>query len=302
VTLLTEWPMRLDWLEWSNPVAVWWCFLIGVSALNLALLFGLFAASRKNPSRGRDVALVIEPLILLSAAYVFGCAFRSILPRADVQRICLFDTWLSSVLIGRSVATVAELCFALQWAIVLRELGRVAHSDTAKNISRMIVPLIALAECFSWYAVVSTNFLGNVLENSLWTFTFALIAIALSRLVISFRGIVQLMIAATAAGIASYVVFMSTVDVPIYFARWQAEVADGTQFLGFVSGLHDVAARWIVTHNIAQWHDEIAWMSLYFSVAVWISIALIHAPVLREFHPRNRSDRRMPRRAIPREI
>jgi hypothetical protein len=291
VTLLTEWPMRLDWLEWSNPVAVWWCFLIGVSALNLALLFGLFAASRKNPSRGRDVALVIEPLILLSAAYVFGCAFRSILPRADVQRICLFDTWLSSVLIGRSVATVAELCFALQWAIVLRELGRVAHSDTAKNIARMIVPLIALAECFSWYAVVSTNFLGNVLENSLWTFTFALIAIALSRLVISFRGIVQLMIAATAAGIASYVVFMSTVDVPIYFARWQAEVADGTQFLGFVSGLHDVAARWIVTHNIAQWHHEIAWMSLYFSVAVWTSLLLGGYGLVRHLVPRFRAGR-----------
>jgi hypothetical protein len=291
VTLLTEWPMRLDWLEWSNPVAVWWCFLIGVSALNLALLFGLFAASRKNASSGRNVALVIEPLILLSAAYVFGCAFRSILPRADVQRICLFDTWLSSVLIGRSVATVAELCFALQWAIVLRELGRVAHSDTAKNIARMIVPLIALAECFSWYAVVSTNFLGNVLENSLWTFTFALIAIALSRLVISFRGIVQLKIAATAAGIASYVVFMSTVDVPIYFARWQAEVADGTQFLGFASGLHDVAARWIVTHNIAQWHDEIAWMSLYFSVAVWTSLLLGGYGLVRHLVPRFRAGR-----------
>jgi hypothetical protein len=291
VTLLTEWPMRLDWLEWSNPVAVWWCFLIGVSALNLALLFGLFAASRKNASSGRNVALVIEPLILLSAAYVFGCAFRSILPRADVQRICLFDTWLSSVLIGRSVATVAELCFALQWAIVLRELGRVAHSDTAKNIARMIVPLIALAECFSWYAVVSTNFLGNVLENSLWTFTFALIAIALSRLVISFRGIVQLTIAATAAGIASYVVFMSTVDVPIYFARWQAEVADGTQFLGFVSGVHDVAARWIVTHNIAQWHDEIAWMSLYFSVAVWTSLLLGGYGLVRHLVPRFRVGR-----------
>jgi hypothetical protein len=291
VTLLTEWPMRLDWLEWSNPVAVWWCFLIGVSALNLALLFGLFAASRKSASSGRNVALVIEPLILLSAAYVFGCAFRSILPRADVQRICLFDTWLSSVLIGRSVATVAELCFALQWAIVLRELGRVAHSDTAKNIARMIVPLIALAECFSWYAVVSTNFLGNVLENSLWTFTFALIAIALSRLVISFRGIVQLTIAATAAGIASYVVFMSTVDVPIYFARWQAEVADGTQFLGFVSGVHDVAARWIVTHNIAQWHDEIAWMSLYFSVAVWTSLLLGGYGLVRHLVPRFRVGR-----------
>jgi hypothetical protein len=283
--------MRFDWLEWSNPVAVWWCFLIAVSALNVTLLFGLFAVSRKNVSGSRNLALAIEPLILLSAAYVLGCAFRSILPRADVQRICLFNTWLSSVLIGRSVATVAELCFAIQWAIVLHELGRVAHSDTAKNISRMIVPLIALAECFSWYAVISTNFLGNVLENSLWTFTFGLIAIALSRLVISFRGIVQWTIAATAVGIAGYVVFMASVDVPIYFARWQTEVADGRQFFGFVSGLHDVATHWVVTHNIAQWHDEIAWMSLYFSVAVWSSLLLGGYGLVRHLVPRFRVGR-----------
>jgi hypothetical protein len=62
----------------------------------------------------------------LCTAYVIGCAFRSVLPQADVQRICLFDTWLSSILVGRSVATVAELCFAVQWAIVLREVGRLA--------------------------------------------------------------------------------------------------------------------------------------------------------------------------------
>jgi hypothetical protein len=282
--------MHFEWLDWSNPVAVWWCFLIGVSALNVVLLFGLFAISRKSAG-GRNVALVIEPLILLSAAYVFGCAFRSLLPRADVQRICLFNTWLSSVMIGRSVATVAELCFAIQWAIVLRELGKVAHSDTARNISRLIVPLIALAECFSWYAVISTNFLGNVVENSIWTFTFALIAVALSRLVISFRGIVQWMIAATAMGIAAYVVFMTTVDVPTYFARWQAEVAGGTQFLGFVSGLHDVATRWIVTRNIAQWQDEIAWMSLYFSFAVWSSLLLGGYGLVRHLVPRFRVGR-----------
>ena len=42
------------------------------------------------------------------------------------------------------------------------------------------MPLIALAECCSWYAVISTDFLGNVLENSLWTVTFTLIAIALA--------------------------------------------------------------------------------------------------------------------------
>ena len=283
--------MSLGWVTWSNPVAVWWSFLLAVSALNLALLLGLHASYRGNVCGGRNRAFAIEPLALLCAAYVFGCAFRSVLPRADVQRICLFDTWLSSVLIGRSVATVAELCFALQWAIVLRELAKITHSDTAKNIAKMIVPLIALAECCSWYAVISTNFLGNVLENSLWTATFALIGIALVRLALSFRGLAQFAIAAAAAGAAGYVLFMCGVDVPMYFARWQAQLADGAHYFGLFAGLHDLATRWVVTHSIARWHNEIPWMSLYFSVAVWTSLLLGGFGLVRHLLPRYRVGR-----------
>src|SRR6516162_5138560 len=139
--------MRFDWLLWSNPVALWW---------------GLRRLYRANPVGAVTATFAAEPLALLSAVYVLVCAFRSVLPRADVERICLFDTWLSSVLIGRSMATLAELCFALQWVIVIRELGRTAHSDTAKNIAALILPLIVLAEACSWYAVISTDFLGNV--------------------------------------------------------------------------------------------------------------------------------------------
>jgi hypothetical protein len=278
--------MGFDWVTWSNPVAMWWTFLLVASALNIALLLGLHRSYRSNLFRERTRVFAIEPLVLLCAIYVFGCAFRSVLPRADVQRICLFDTWLSSVLIGRSVATLAELCFALQWAIVLRELAKITHSDTAKNIANLIVPLIALAECCSWYAVISTNFLGNVLENSLWTVTFALIAVALVRLALSFRGPAQFAIVAAAAGSAGYVLFMCGIDVPMYFARWQAQLADGHQYLGLFSGLHDLATRWVVTHSIARWHNEIPWMSLYFSVAVWMSLLLGGFGLVRHLLPR----------------
>ena len=113
-----------------------------------------------------------------------------------------------------------------------------------------------VAEIFSWSAVITTNFLGNVLENSLWTITFLLIGIALSRLVPRFRGPAQFAIAAAAAGIAAYVVFMATVDVPMYFGRWQADLASGKDYFGLVVGLHDVATRWIVTHDIAQWRGR----------------------------------------------
>src|SRR3984893_17017206 len=279
--------MSIAWLDWSNPVAIWWGFLLLVSAVHGAAL--LRRRARCCGSRGdRPAGTWIEPLLLLCAVYVLGCAFRSVLPRADVQRICLFDTWLSSVMVGRSVATVAELSFAAQWAIVLYPLGRVANSDTAKNIAKSILPIIVVAEIFSWSAVITTNYLGNVLENSLWTITFLLIGIALSRLVPRFRGPAQLAIAAAAAGIAAYVAFVATVDVRMYFGRWQADLASGKDYLGLFAGLHDVATRWIVTHDIAEWRDEIAWMSLYFSAAVWGSLAWAGFGLVTHLVPRYR--------------
>jgi hypothetical protein len=266
--------MRFGWLAWSNPVAVWWGFLVAVSIANIALWLTLHRHFRNRTRERRQAALRVELMVLLCAAYVFGCAFRSVLPRADVQRICLFDTWLSSIAVGRSVATIAEICFAIQWAIVLRQLAISARSDAARYMASAIVPLILLAECCSWYAVITTSYLGNAVENSLWTATFLLIAAALLRLMREFRGVMQLAIGTTVAGIAGYLAFLVTVDVPMYFDRWQADLMSGKQLLGIVAGLHDVSTHWAVTHDFAQWKDEIAWMSLYFSAAVWSSLAL----------------------------
>jgi len=63
-------------------------------------------------------------------------------------------------------------------------------------------------------------------KNSLWTLTFLLIGLALSRLVPRFRGPAQLATATAAAGIACYVVVMGTIDVPMYFGRWQVQCDD----------------------------------------------------------------------------
>jgi hypothetical protein len=280
--------MSTNWLAWSNPVGAWWMLLVAVSTINVGALLWLRDRFRSRTPDWRKRTATIEPLLLLCAVYVLGCAFRSVLPRADVQRICLFDTWLSSVFVGRSVATAAELCFAMQWAIVLYELGRMVDSDIARRIAKAVVPLIAVAEACSWYAVITTNYWGNVLENSLWTATFTLIAVALLRLAISFRGAAQLGIVAAMVGIAGYATFMCAVDVPMYFARWQADAVSGKAFLGLFAGLYDVATRWVVTHDIGQWRQEIAWMSLYFSAAVWTSLLLAGFALVRHRLPRYR--------------
>jgi hypothetical protein len=278
--------MSLEWLSWSNPVSIWWGFLLVVSIVNITLwlLLNRYLRERTLARQfGRN-----ELMVFLSAAYVFGCAFRAVLPRADVQRICLFDTWLSSVALGRSVATIAEICFVVQWAIVLLHVARSTQSEMTRRISNGIVPLILIAECCSWYAVITTNYLGNTLENSLWAVTFMLIATGLLLQLNKFTGVARFAIGATLLGIIAYAAFMFIVDVPMYFDRWRADMASGKEFLGFLAGLHHASTHWVVTHDLAAWRDEIAWMSLYFSVAVWTSLALCGFVLVRDELPRYR--------------
>jgi hypothetical protein len=259
-------------LAWSNPVSWWWGTLTLVSGINVAAWVLMYREFHDAGTLGRVPGM--EIMLLLSGAYVFGCAFRSLLPRADVQRICLFDTWLSSVAVGRSVATVAEVCFAAQWTMILLQLGTISGAETAVNAAWAIVPLILIAEGFSWYAVVTTKYLYNAVENSIWAIAFFIAGVGLCRLLPEFDGAVRVALAVAVVGIVFYLAFLMTVDVPMYLKRWRADLAGGNKILRPLEGLRDVSTRWIVTHDISEWREEIAWMSLYFSGAVWASLAL----------------------------
>src|SRR5215472_12506292 len=221
VRLHSEWSMRLLWRQPSNPLAWWWALLTLASSLNIALWFLLFRQFRIEPTASFGAGSNIDLMLFLCAAYVFGCAFRSFLPRADVQRICLFNTWLSSVVVGRSVATVAEICFAAQWAIVLYQLGLATGADTTLNIAWAVTPLILIAEGFSWYAVLTTNYLGSAIENSIWAIAFFAVGIGLCRSLPDFDGPVRVVLAIAIVGIAGYLTFLVTVDVPMYLNRWR---------------------------------------------------------------------------------
>jgi hypothetical protein len=285
-----EWSMRLLRQARSNPLAWWWGLLTLTGSANIAFWFLLYRQFHDRPTGALGSTSSIQPMLLLCAAYVFGCAFRSFLPRADVQRICLFDTWLSSVFVGRSVATVAEICFVAQWAIILSQLGGMADADTALNAARVIVPLVIIAELCSWYAVLTTNYLGNAIENSIWAIAFLVVGIGLCRLLPEFNGPVRLFLTVAIMGIIAYLAFLVTIDVPMYLSRWQADLANGSKVLGLVEGVRDASTRWVVTHDIAHWKDEMAWMSLYFSAAVWASLALCVLYSLDNHLPRYRTE------------
>ena len=263
-----------------DSVVSWWTILCVVGAVNIAAwAFSLAFLKRRQPVMPADTYALCRPQLILSAVYVFGCAFRSALPVFDVPRICLFNTWLSSVIVGRSVATLAELAFVAQWALMLRQTARATGCTTAKAVSRTVLPLIVIAEMCSWYSVLTTSNFGHVFEEALWGLSAALLVASMvamwPRCPANWR---PALIVGCVAGVA-YVTYMFLFDVPRYWARWLADEAMGRQYLSFMQGVFDVAERRVISYRWEDWRGEVTWMTLYFSVAVWISISLIHASV-----------------------
>jgi len=227
-----------------------------------------WSAHRLDPPAG--VARTRRLLLWLSAVYVLGCAFRSALPMIDVPRFCLHETPLSRIFVGRSVATVAELAFVAQWALLMREAGAV-------RAGRMVIPLIAGAEVLSWVAVLTRNDLFHALENSTWTLV-AAFAIAFLASRWRYEGATGRQVIIAAAGAAgAYIVFMVAYVVPMYLARWHA----GQETLGFAQGLAEVLRPCIVERDWARWWQDAAWLTPYFTICVWFSLALAHVPDLR---------------------
>ena len=262
-----------------SGVWVWWITLGTVSVANVGLwIYSAIVFARRKISMKPDIYRWRRIILWLSGIYVLGCAFRSLLPRIDLERLCLVNSWLSSMLVGRSVATVAELSFIVQCAILLCEAGKAADDRFSILVSLSLIPLIFAAEGFSWYAVISTHYLGSVVEESLWTVSGVLLLASFISLWPQVNGIQRHFLTAMILFAIGFVVFMVTVDVPMYWSRWQADIAAGSQYLSLRQGIMDSAKSCLVSFDWQLWREEIPWMTLYFTVAVWVSIYLTHAP------------------------
>jgi hypothetical protein len=142
--------------------------------------------------------------------------------------------------------------------------------------------MIAIAEAFSWYAVLSTSFLGNTLEQSTWTFTAVLIIAATLALRPRLNEKARRYLPVALAFGLFYVAFMCAVDIRMYATRWLADSARELPSLSMIDGIKDSAQRWVLTYKWDDWYEELAWMALYFSAAVWASIGLAHIPAVIE--------------------
>eukprot|EP01013_Petalomonas_cantuscygni_P031775 TRINITY_DN58082_c0_g1_i1.p1 TRINITY_DN58082_c0_g1~~TRINITY_DN58082_c0_g1_i1.p1 ORF type:complete len:295 (+),score=11.98 TRINITY_DN58082_c0_g1_i1:63-947(+) len=272
----------------TGTTFLWWLVLCSFQVCNcllwitaVALIWGEGEYQRGQLSR--------------AGVFTFVCAFRSFFPRIDLERYVLWDVWPSAIVLGRFAATVAELSYAAEVSAALHLIGETLTTaldvpsplreilvTAAGVLSHSLVPALAIAQCFCWHAVATLNHLSHAVEESIWMVTHAGVAVVL--------GAVAWAVGPTAArlqgvlGLASlalvaYVVFMARVDVPMYVARWRVDARARKRRMPVVHGLRDAARRRVHVRGWEEvWCAEAPWLTGYFTMAVWVSIALAFLP------------------------
>lgn len=274
----------------EKEVLVWWVSLSVITLLNILVwLYSVVLVRRQKTCLSIENYILTRRMLILSGVYVFGCAIRAVLPRVDAHRIVLIDHWLSSILVGRTSATLAELCFIAQWALLLHAIGKYRNNYFVTHLSYWILPIIFVAELFSWGSVISTGNFGHVIEESLWVVAASLVLVSLVKLYALTTGIEKKLFVFLISGTVFYILFMITVDIPMYYERWQTDIALNRTIFSLVDGVRDLTYRWIVMVDWKTWKPEVPWMSLYYSVAVWMSIAMIYVPIMEDFRRDNKN-------------
>ena len=248
-----------------RKLRLWIGGLAALAALNLVLWISI----------ARSISLwtpYAQAQLLLSGVYVGVCGFRSLFPRIDLERVCLWDTWLSAILLGRTAATVAELCFAVQCGLFMQRLSDITGTPFLHAGALAFVPVVVLAELVCWYAVLSLNHIGHAIEESLWALLMLMLSAACGAAALTAGGVLRGML------IVGFLVYgvggglTMGFDVRMYVRRWITSAGDR---LTVATGLRDSRLRRHPTVTWEVWREEAPWMTLYFSFGVWTSLAMV---------------------------
>jgi len=270
----------------DHHTLLWWAILSSISLFNIGVW--VYSYCTLDTAAVNDAHPYQRHHLLLSGIYVFVCAYRSFLPRIDLERYCLWDTFASSIFLGRSAATIAEVAFAGQIALFIYHLGEVHDHPIACNLAVALVPMIAIAQCFCWCGVVTLNHVYHAIEESIWAVSAIMVGSVMASLALYHPDNQSMHSLGVTGSLLSFVFFcyMVTVDVPMYIKRWRdgrrrlSEKASSKKlvYMNSFEGGKDALQRRVVIKSWDIWKEESVWLTGYFSSAVWLSLLLVHMP------------------------
>jgi hypothetical protein len=161
--------------------------------------------------------------------------------------------------------------------LFISKLAALTGNASLQVVGWSLLPLIVLAQLCCWYAVLSLNHLGHALEEILWSVLAFVVALSLGLALGQMPAHSRILSGFGMMACAGAALLMLAVDVPMYLARWRHGRSGGVRYLSLMEGLSDALRRRQVAHRWSEWRPEVPWMSLYFSVGVWLSLCLVLA-------------------------
>jgi hypothetical protein len=189
-------------------------------------------------------------------------------------------------LVGRSLATVAEIAFAYQIACVLKSVAQQARCFRAFKALGIVVPVVAAAQMACWRAVTTKENLWHCLEQTLWVLSMLLCGSCSLVCAMYLKGsalpvrVLRANLLYGFLGSLFFALFMSLVDIPMWFRRHQEDARNRTVFQTWPDGLRDMAQCGVVSRSPDYWESEYAWRIGYFAGAAWFSRFLASEPHL----------------------
>lgn len=225
-------------------------------------------------------------MTILVMIYVFVCAIRSIWPREEHGGLCFYNNLISSPLVGRTLATIAELSFAL-FLVILTNVFLTDSLNITKNnkitylikSNQILFPLIVLAQICCWIGVITKRAGWNAIEESLWSI-FAIGKIMIYSVLIYILNsnkknkkikFLKILLPILIILYIIYALYMVCVDVPMYVNKSNKN----NKFYNFINGLKELSICRNITHSLKSWQGEIVWMSCYFTFAVWFCMSML---------------------------
>ena len=246
----------------------WWKFLCLIALFNMGIWLWVITVQESVDSNFYIQAL-------LSGVYVTVCAFRSFFPRIDLERYCLHDSPWSSVALGRACATIAEICFSIQCAIIIFNISQAINSQIVEYVSYSIVPIIVLAQLFCWHATLTLNHFWHSMEEFAWVIMLVLISGCFIAGFFLLSAEYQVLMVIGLISCLASIWVMLFIDIPMYLSRTNEREKRGHRLLSVKDGIKDAVLRRVHTNDWAIWKKEVLWITSYFTIGVWLSISMV---------------------------
>ncbi len=250
----------------------WWRVLCVLGVTNMCVWLAIWYF---GPIAGPYYAIQLA----LSGVYVFVCAYRSIFPRVDLERLVVVDSTLSNIFLGRSAATIAEICFGVQLGLLVHQLGAYAGLPWVQHAAWIITICTVVAQAFCWHSILTLNHVTQAVESLLWALGFSWMAALLAIIAMDTSGVIQSLAVAGAVGSLAFVTYVVLVDIPLYLRRFRHGKTTGRQYLSISQGARDAWGRREISHSWDSWRDDALWLTPYFSIGAWFSMALVFLPL-----------------------